>query len=180
MGEKRVQDLETREGDGDDGRSQDDSLITCYRCCKAVFAPSTILVVHRYRAGYSHDFRAFPLSVNSCRNYTRIVSKTLIEFRVIVEEEGRVLFDVPLSLSLSPFSPLSRHVGWDATFSRFFSPWNVGDGGEGGRSRKFSSTCYSFTRSYERDVLVLRYVILGRWISKTKSFMLFSLLFIKE
>lgn len=95
-----MQDLETREGDGDDGRSQDDSLITCYRCCKAVFAPSTILVVHRYRAGYSHDFRAFPLSVNSCRNYTRIVSKTLIEFRVIVEEEGRVLFDVPLSLSL--------------------------------------------------------------------------------
>lgn len=101
-----MQDLETREGDGDDGRSQDDSLITCYRCCKAVFAPSTILVVHRYRAGYSHDFRAFPLSVNSCRNYTRIVSKTLIEFRVIVEEEGRVLFDVPLSLSLSFFSPL--------------------------------------------------------------------------
>lgn len=95
-----MQDLEIREGDGDDGRSQDDSLITCYRCCKAVFAPSAILVVHRYRAGYSHDFRAFPLSVNSCRNYTRIVSKTLIEFRVIVEEEGRVLFDVPLSLSL--------------------------------------------------------------------------------
>lgn len=39
----------------DDEQPYDDSLITCYQCCKTLFAPHWLAI----QGGYSHDFRAF-------------------------------------------------------------------------------------------------------------------------
>lgn len=98
--------------------------------------------------------------MNSCRNYTRHsfenvdrVSRNRRRRETSVVEHRTT--PLSLSLSLEARGEMQRSHG-------FFRRETLGDGGEEGRSRKFSSTCYSFTRSYERDVLVLRYVILGR------------------